>query len=86
MSIGGLVARGVLLKEQMKKKPCKRCGLHYDHKEMDECPHCGHLDQTGLEKLLAEKEEEHQGNRTLGSVFLVAAVVLAILMVIIAGA
>ena len=86
MGIGGLLARGALLKEQLKKTPCKRCGLHYDHSKKEECPHCGTLDHKGLKRLLEQKNTEKQGNKSLGFIFVVIASVLVFLVVAINGA
>ena len=83
MSIGGLVARAALLKEQMKKKPCQRCGLLYNPKKEEKCPHCGDLDERGLALLLEKKEREIQGNRQLGNWFIFSAIVILFLMLLI---
>ena len=80
MSIGGLIARAALLKEQMKKKPCKRCGLNYNQDKEAQCPHCGNLDIRGLKALLEKKEREYQGNKRLGQWFLFTAVLILMLM------
>ncbi|MBI3186387.1 MAG: hypothetical protein HYZ31_00795 [Gammaproteobacteria bacterium] len=82
MNLGGLIARAALLKEQMKKQPCKRCGLHYDPIEMKQCPHCSHLDEPGLAKLLEQKENEIQSNKSLGFWFFIGAIVLLFIMII----
>jgi len=34
MNFGGLGTWAALLKEELKKKPCQRCALRYDHKKM----------------------------------------------------
>ena len=80
MRISGLLARGAILKEQMKKTPCERCGLHFDHSENKECPYCGDLDQKGLEHLLKQQDLEKQGNKSLGSMFLIVAIILVVLV------
>ncbi|WP_316364449.1 hypothetical protein [Candidatus Thiodiazotropha sp. CDECU1] len=82
MNIGGIVARAALLKEQMKKRPCKRCGLLYDPTKDKRCPHCDHLDQKGLEALIEKRKREHQGNKQLGKVFFFVALVIFMLMLI----
>ena len=85
MRIGGLIARAAILKKQMKKTPCKRCGLHFDHSENKECPHCGNLDQRGLKHLLEQQDVEKQGNKSLGSMFLIVAIILVVLVWIVAS-
>ena len=85
MGIGGLAARAALLKEQLKKKPCKRCGLHFDPDEETACPHCGHLDEAGLQQLLSKKERERAGNSRLGNRMLLAAIVFFVLLLLIVG-
>jgi hypothetical protein len=80
MPIGGLFARASLLKEQMKKKPCKRCGLLYDPKKEDQCPYCGDLDEAGLASLLERRETEYRANRQLGFRFILAAVFILLII------
>lgn len=82
MNIGGLLARTALLKEQMKKQPCERCGLLYDHKKEERCPHCGELDQKGLDKLFERRETEYQANRQLGFWFILAAIIILFIALI----
>lgn len=76
MDLGGLLARGFLLKDQLHDKPCERCGLLYDARE-SACPHCGGLDAAGLHMLLAEKDREQEGNASMGRIFLLIGAVLA---------
>ena len=85
MNLGGLFARGAILKAQIKKTPCKRCGLHFDHSKNKECPHCGNLDQKGLEHLLEQQNVEKQGNKSLGSMFLIVAIILVVLVLLVGG-
>jgi hypothetical protein len=85
MSIGGLVARAALLKEQMKKKPCKRCGLHYNHLAKNECPHCSHLDEAALVILFSKKEAGYQGRKSLGMLFFIAALITGFLLLILSN-
>jgi hypothetical protein len=70
MRIGGLAARAALLKEQMKKKPCERCSLHYNHVSFDKCPHCHHLDELRLQQLFAKKKLRFKVENPLGYCFL----------------
>ena len=78
--MGGFATRMALLKEQMKKRPCERCGLHYDPDLEEQCPHCGHLDEKGLKRLLAQREREHAGIRQLGNKLIFSALILSLLM------
>lgn len=82
IGLGGLAAKAVLLKEQMKKKPCKRCGLHYDPKKETTCPHCGDLDEHGLVQLLERRKGEFQSNKSLGIWLIFGAIVVLIFMLI----
>lgn len=82
MSIGGLLARAALPKEQ-KKKPCMRCGSLYDPKKEDKCPYCGDLDERGLTRLLDRRESEHQANRQLGVWFILAVVVILFITILV---
>ena len=84
MHIGGLLAQLALLKEKMKKKPCKRCGLLFDPKQEPKCPHCGDLDDSGLQRLFEKLEHEHQAHRHLGSWLLIAAMSVLFIMLIVA--
>ncbi len=81
MSFGGLFARAALLKEQMKKKPCKRCGLLYDPKKEEQCPYCGDLDEAGLARLFERRETAYRANRQLGYRFIFAAVVVLLIVI-----
>jgi ribosomal protein L37E len=81
MELGGLLARGLLLKDQLHVRPCERCGQHYDTREPT-CPHCGGLDADGLRALLAEKDREKEGNAGMGRIFLLIGAVLAALVLI----
>ncbi|MGM0593497.1 MAG: hypothetical protein ACQETD_03080 [Pseudomonadota bacterium] len=68
----------------MKKQPCERCGLLYDHKKEERCPYCGELDQEGLKQLLARRAVAHQANRRLGLRFLLAAAFILIITLVFA--
>ena len=80
MGIGGLLARAALLKEQMKKKPCQRCGHYFDHSKYENCPHCKDLDEQGLQALFAQKELAFQGRKSLGMVFFILALITVFLL------
>ncbi len=79
MSLAGRLA---LLKEQLKKKPCSRCGFHYDPLIKDKCPRCGDLDDKGFQILLKRIEANHQKRKSLGRVFFIIALVITILMLL----
>ena len=81
MSLGGFGLRALLLKDQLHIKPCVRCGLHYDERE-PECPHCSSLGQEALQAMLAGKEQEREGNRSLGRLFLLLGAILAAFVLI----
>ncbi len=83
MDIVGLVARAALLKQQMKKKPCERCGQLFDHDALVECPHCGGLNETQLQAMLELKEEGFKNRRSLGFLFMVVAVTIAAFMLVV---
>ncbi len=83
MDIVGLVARAALLKQQMKKKPCVRCGQLFDHDALEECPHCGGLNETQLQAMLKQKEEGFKSRRSLGFLFMVVAMVITVLMLLV---
>jgi len=76
MDLGGMVLRALLLKDQLHTKPCKRCGLHYDDREL-KCPHCSELGPDALQAMLKGKELEREGNIPMGRVFLLVGIVLA---------
>ena len=76
MALGGLgasLAHRLMLK---KKQRCERCQSFYD-KELADCPYCSHLDEHGLAKLLAEREDELEANSNLGSIFIIIAIIFA---------
>ena len=64
---------------QPKRKRCDRCGLYYIEK-LEECSHCGDLDERGLQRLFEQKAEEGEGNASLGRFFLLGSVIVAVLM------
>ena len=80
MSLAGRLA---LLQEQMKKTPCKRCKLLYNHKKKDKCPHCGDLDDTGLQVFLARREIGFRKRKSAGKWFLIIALVIVLLMILV---
>lgn len=80
MELGGLL-RAFLLKDQLHIKPCPRCGLHYDQRQ-PACPHCGELDERGLEALRAERARQHEGNAAMGRLFLLIAALLGAFVLI----
>lgn len=81
MDIASLIARAILLKEQLNTKPCARCGLLYDHRQ-NSCPHCSHLNEHELSQLLETKALELEGAANLGRKLLLGALALAGLMII----
>jgi len=83
MSIGGLVAKAALLKQQKPTKPCERCGLHYVAEENEQCPHCGSLSETELRDLLEKQMSERRGRNQLGIWFVIASIIIVFLMVVI---
>lgn len=85
MRIGGLAARAALLKEQMKKKPCERCSLHYNHVSFDKCPHCHHLDELRLQQLFAKKEAAFQSRKSIGILFFILALIAGFLILVISN-
>lgn len=86
MNIGGLGARAALLQNQKHTKPCERCGLHSAFEDNKLCPHCSSLDEAGLKKLMAKKEQNYQGRSNLGKWFIMAALALGFLMLLSLGA
>lgn len=83
MGLWGLAARAALLKEQLKQRPCVRCGLHYDHVKAATCPHCGDLDERGLARLQERRETGFRANRQLGTKFFIATMIIVFIMVVV---
>lgn len=79
----GLGGRLALLQEQMKKTPCKRCHLLYNHAIKESCPHCGHLDEAGLQLMLAKRAAGFQKRKTAAKWFFIAAMIIIFLVVLI---
>lgn len=66
-------------------RQCRRCGLRHRVK-VERCPHCADLDEAGLAELKMHIEQRHRANAGLGKAFFyIAAVILAGLMVMLAG-
>jgi len=63
----------------LKQKPCPRCGLPYDRRLHQQCPHCSHLSERETEDL-RETTGNHSGSRGIPWSFLALA---GIVMVII---
>lgn len=70
------------LHEQMKRTPCERCKLLYDHKKYDKCPHCGELDDAALKIFLANREAELIKKKSVGKWFLIIALIIIFLMIL----
>jgi hypothetical protein len=85
MSFGGLAAKLATVRRHKHEKPCERCGLYYDHKRYEECPHCAELSDSELEELKARRAAELRGNRKLGWGFFVASLIVLLIILIIAG-
>ena len=86
MRIGGLAARAALLKEQLKKKPCERCSLHYNHVSFNKCPNCHHLDELRLQQLFAKKEAAFQSRKSIEMLFFILALIAGFLMLVVSNA
>lgn len=82
MQIGSLAAKLALLKEDMKKTPCKRCAFRYDHKIQDACPKCSELDDAGLNRLFEQREVDYQARRSMGMWFYFIAAMISVLLLI----
>ncbi|PVV27876.1 MAG: hypothetical protein B6D79_00095, partial [gamma proteobacterium symbiont of Ctena orbiculata] len=54
--------------------------LLYDPTKEKRCPHCDQLDQKGLEALIEKRKREHRGNKQLGKVFFIVALVIFMFM------
>ena len=78
-----LAGRLIMMKEQMKKKPCSRCGYQYDPLKKDKCPRCGDLDEIKLQALLEKIEVGHQSRKWLGKLFFALSLIIVILMLLI---
>lgn len=77
---GGLLEH---FKAYLKKRPCERCGLMYNHQLKPRCPHCGGLDEEGLARLFEICRRRHRENRHIAKGFFIAAMVLLALMVLV---
>ena len=79
--LGGLGMKIALMRHNKPSKECSRCGLRYtiDNKN---CPHCHNLTDSEFLKLKEKISNEHEGNKSLGKVFFVIAVILITLMIL----
>lgn len=77
MSLGGLGGRAAWEAMQPKRRRCERCGLYY-RESLDRCRWCGDLDEAGLARLLAKKERVHRSNKSLGQIFFMIAIIIAV--------
>lgn len=60
---------------------CKRCGQRYTE-ENQHCPYCYHLSETELDDLKKRVSDEEIGNKKLGIIFFVAALIILALLII----
>lgn len=81
MQGGGLGLAFAHMRNRKPTKKCGRCGLRYKITE-EHCPHCHGLSENELSNLKARIAREHKGNRKLGNMLLLAALVGVILMVL----
>jgi hypothetical protein len=79
---GGLGGRAAWEAMQPKRKKCGRCGLYY-RETLEKCRWCGELDERGLGELKDKIERQHGSNRSLGQIFIVIAVIIAVLVLLI---
>ncbi len=75
--IGGLGAKLAMMKAQRPLRECERCGLSFDA-ELETCPHCAELDNSGLLELKRKIERQHQANKNLGVLFYSLALIIGI--------
>ncbi len=75
------LGRAVWHSMQPKRKKCDRCNL-YSRENLDKCRWCGDLDEQGLALLRERIEHQHQSNKSLGRLFIVLAVITALLIVL----
>lgn len=82
MGIGGILAKLAMVKDHKYEVQCSRCGLYYNTKKTQECPHCSNLGDSELAQLQSRKENEREGNRQLGLHFLIVAVAVLVVFVV----
>ena len=82
MSLTGLLGKAAVLCHQRPTRKCKRCGLQHDNASGDKCPHCGNLTDSELSQLQEKLHRESEGEKSLGSYFVVAALILGAIMVL----
>ena len=56
-----LVAKLILLREQLNSKMCPRCRLYFKKEKM-ECPHCSKLNDRQVEELLQRSDDIAHGS------------------------
>ena len=79
----GLGSRFTILQEQMKKTPCERCHLLYNHTVKETCPHCGNLDEAGLQLMLVKRAKGFEKRKLAAKWFFSAALIIIFLLVLI---
>ena len=82
MPLGGLAGSAASLKGKLNDSRCERCGLFYDVSQHDECPHCAHLDESGLARLRSKIEKQEAGNVALGKRFMLVSIVIGFILLI----
>lgn len=78
MNLGSNIAWRAM---QPKRKKCERCGLYYLEKS-PKCSHCADLDESGLQKLLENHEQELEGNKSIGRIFFFVSLLIVIPLIL----
>ncbi len=81
MGLGGLTARAALLREQLKRSPCERCGFMFELAKEEKCPQCSELSNAKVAKIVNARERQYETNKSLGVWFYWLALVSLIIFV-----
>lgn len=76
-----LVAKLIVLLQDLNQKRCDRCSLHYG-KDHDKCPHCSDMNDFALKAFLEERGIDPNAKSSLGQFLVFAAIIMLVIIIL----
>ena len=76
-----LGARLILLLQDLNRKRCKRCSLHYE-RHHDKCPHCSKMNDVELEIYLENRDIDPNAKSGLYQFFIFAVIIIILIFLL----
>lgn len=70
-----------LLIKKIQQKRCNRCELYYDG-SLDKCVHCSYLNNSQLQVLKAQHQQNLESNSIFGKYLLFGAVIIVLILLL----